>query len=457
LFLVDNKNRDLPSTVTIGEFLKRLGQEVKYCPEGQESDLIKSYKPEVIILPKPHYVHLKLVEYKLKGIRIVCIDTEGNHQDLEPLVIKQYIFPDLYIFWNSRFYDSYLEHFKENLGFINQKIPKLLVLGCMRLDSHHKTFSEMLEDENKVKFRHKIANNKRVISFSVVTPDADFSDDEIAFHENEQKKRITKNFQYRKEVENQRILRKKTLRLLWLLKNETDEIVFLIKPHPNENVIFWQNFIKELNDDRFRLFLGEPINNLLTISDLHIAHNVCTTTFESMLRGIPTIEIHTELSQELYKEEDLELPYFSSKKPSEILSLIKQLKFNDKEHSEELIKEATRFSENFYGKFDGLICYRYAQEISKFHESEPSMKLLNYFSLSMLWLYINLRNQFLDFKSNFTNQSKNSSEKMNNFKPKSKDNELIDFRGRYDKNISQSDVALLKEKLKPIIEKLSSV
>ena len=62
-----------------------------------------------------------------------------------------------------------------------------------------------------------------------------------------------------------------------------------------------------MDEEKFHLMPGGNIQDLLSISDTHIACNVCTTTFEAKLKGIPTIELNTALSSELYDEVHLEI------------------------------------------------------------------------------------------------------------------------------------------------------
>ena len=59
--------------------------------------------------------------------------------------------------------------------------------------------------------------------------------------------------------------------MLALLSNPTQ-----MKMH----VVYWNELISELDAKNIKLLVGEPINHLLRISDLHITHNVCTTTIE---------------------------------------------------------------------------------------------------------------------------------------------------------------------------------
>ena len=70
-----------------------------------------------------------------------------------------------------------------------------------------------------------------------------------------------------------------------------EEINFVIKPHPNESVIYWNKLIEKNNLKNCYLMVGKNINELLAISDFHISHNICTTTAEAMMCNLATLEI----------------------------------------------------------------------------------------------------------------------------------------------------------------------
>jgi len=64
-----------------------------------------------------------------------------------------------------------------------------------------------------------------------------------------------------------------------------------VKPHPHENAVFWSDVIQKMDRRNIVLVVGEPINHLLRVSDLRAAFNVCTTTVEALLAGVPSIRL----------------------------------------------------------------------------------------------------------------------------------------------------------------------
>ena len=84
----------------------------------------------------------------------------------------------------------------------------------------------------------------------------------------------------------------------------------VLKPHPNEVPKFWVDLVEEKNLKNITIMKSGTINDLLNLADIHMAHNVCTSTFEAMIKRVPSIEMQTERSKILFSEKDLKLPLF---------------------------------------------------------------------------------------------------------------------------------------------------
>ena len=149
---------------------------------------------------------------------------------------------------------------------------------------------------------------------------------------------------------------------------EVPDINIILKPHPNENVIYWNKYIKNLNNPRIKLLTNQSINYLLTFSDLHIAHNVCTTTIEAMMMDIPAIELHGNLARNLYKKEHLELANICSENTDYIYKRIIQIKNKNLKFDEDKIK-LDEYVAKYFFKFDGMRSHHYAKEIVRFLDS----------------------------------------------------------------------------------------
>jgi len=168
LFLVDHKHRDLPGLSLIGYFLKQMGHQVKYVALWQEGELIESFDPNYIVLPKPIYEFNRLIRFKLAGRKIVVINTEGNPQD-KKFKMNIEVPPDLYFFWNK----SQLELDQTSLVDA-ETVSK--VVGCPRMDFYHKRMKNLFPSRKVLLNRYGLFPDNKTITIATSTQDADFDD-----------------------------------------------------------------------------------------------------------------------------------------------------------------------------------------------------------------------------------------------------------------------------------------
>jgi hypothetical protein len=255
--------------------------------------------------------------------------------------------------------------------------------------------------------------------------------------------RNTNPYDFHMQAANCEKLREITIGLIdHLLASKDIEVV--IKPHPNENPEFWEKSIKKNDFERVHIMKGEPIESLLTISDIHISHNVCTTTFEAMLRGIPALEIQTKISKQLYAKKDLDLPIYSSDRSQKLAEMIFKVLDDHSNYSTLSNTKSEIFCKKYYGDFDGKRCETYAKEIAAFSQ-EPFTKMNHLERINLINLIIqekiiipnlirirnfSIHNLFKKFKNIFSNQM------------------IQDSYGRYDKDYTEGDENEWFEKFK---------
>ena len=80
LFLVDHKHRDFPSLSLMAYFLRHMGCEVKLVANRMYDEFIKSFDPGFIVLPKPNHNFEKVVSWRLKGRKLIIIDSNYKIQ-----------------------------------------------------------------------------------------------------------------------------------------------------------------------------------------------------------------------------------------------------------------------------------------------------------------------------------------------------------------------------------------
>ena len=164
-----------------------------------------------------------------------------------------------------------------------------------------------------------------------------------------------------------RELRDRTVGLVTRLVDDAPHVNIALKPHPNENVVFWADFVSQLGRPQVRLVVGEPINHLLRLSDLHVAFNVCTTTVEALLVGVPTIELQTTRSRNLYGEPHLNLPNYRALAYEDVAEAVRA-ELSDaplgKHRDSSQQAKLSAYVEQYLHAFDGRRCEAYAEAIA---------------------------------------------------------------------------------------------
>ena len=448
LFVVDHKHRDLASNALIGFYLKKFGFKVKFCAMWKEAKLVKSFKPDCIILPKPIYHDHIFAGWRMKNIRVFVLDVEGNLQSKEKGFLIPKIFPDVYFYWNDKIFDLQKNFFEKNSNIFTGQVPKMVTLGCPRLDFHHQKLRNVFSSKKELKEHFKVPANKKVITIATASGSAG--------QKKEDKKIIQENLNRRNyappdyflESENYEDLRNKTLDIILKLdRNYNDEYHVVLKPHPNEAVQFWEDFIKNNKVNNITLIKGDSINNLLLMSDVHISHNVCTSTFESMLHKIPSIEIHGPLSEKTCSEVDLKLPLFTLNNPDEIDGILSSIFQNYDHSSNESFNKANEFCQKYYGTFDGNRCIEHAKYIENYMKNQnKGFGTYNKIAIFYKFIFMKVVNDYVAKLNNFS--FKKLLNKLSGVPNHDIDSvkDKIDGRGRFDKLINEGEENIWFEK-----------
>ena len=135
-----------------------------------------------------------------------------------------------------------------------------------------------------------------------------------------------------------RELREITVSIIKETSKTLPDYHIVLKPHPNEVPTFWESLVKDYKLKNITIMKSGTINDLLNLSDLHMAHNVCTSTFEAMIKRVPAIEIQTNRSSELFSQKDLDLPLFPILSVEQALEAIKKIESSREEVIEEALK-----------------------------------------------------------------------------------------------------------------------
>ena len=358
LLIVDIKSRDLPSLALIGYFLKKK-YDITY---GRVNELEHQTNLEFdcVVLPKMNrfddafkFFVLDTIQKKRK---IICIENEGNIS--ANIKKKFFILPDLYFFWGKNQMKDYRKFFKKKNFFE--------VLGNPRLDFFHNRFKKLLID--KKKFLKKL-NLKNQFCLTITTRT------QVA-HKH---KKIISNITSRRQLmynepknyffdyaNASKTILKVTSDLLYKIHKKFPKINLLVKPHPGENLKYWNILEKKIPN--LRIVKGITIENFLNLSDLNISHNLCTSTFEAKLFNLPTIEMQTSFSKKYFLKIHQNIADFITLKPEKIFSIITR-EINKKNKKNNKNKKIKNYINNFFFKFDGERCRDHARSIDNFLEN----------------------------------------------------------------------------------------
>jgi surface carbohydrate biosynthesis protein len=370
---VDHKHRDLPAFSLIGYHLTQLGHDVKYCALWEEDNLIANFEPQYIVLPKERYEITRLIKFKLKNMRWITILNEGNHQDKDHKRLLsasvdslKIVAPDLFTFWNQ----DDLDRYKKLLS----KKTKLELLGYYRTDFLMKPLYDLFPTQEELLSKYGLPLKNKTITFASSVQESHVSNAlQMQRASRYQKDREKVKF-YNLVVKNSKTLRDITIDVLEHITNKYPNVNIIIKPHPNENIIYWENIINKLPHKNIYLMKDEPIMHLLRVSDLNINHNICTTTFEALLAGVPSVELHSNKSHELYGEDHMNLPQYIAKTIDEVDRVIVSEIINEETKKYGFPKDQKEKLENYIKKyahrFDGQRCKAYATSIDQFIQKD---------------------------------------------------------------------------------------
>ena len=416
IFLVDHKYRDFSSISLIGYFLEKKGHHV-YFKKLHEPD-VEIINPDVIVEAKysrPKNYIKKIEKWQKKNIKIVVMETEGIIQwkGFKPLMNYK---PDFCFFWNNYHGYEYDQKFYQD---------KTIVLGCPRSDFLHESFKEMREVSD---ISDTLNIDKNLKTITIATPNS--YEDLPQIKIDAIKKRYAEVHKSSTSFENlilhMKHARKSITSFCEDMLKLTANFNIIIKPHPNENIHFWKNFAEKLNDNRIKILVGKTIQDLLSISDLHVAKSGCLTLPEAALSKINTIELLSNInaSKEILFEEHTHLGTYNINNffeiKEELINILNgQVPSQIKEKNNQIINN---YINNYFHKFDGKRCYQYANEFDKYlnnlqNFNSNKKNLLSY----AIYLIFFIKKELKKIYRLLTKKT------------------LIDNRGRYDNRVNDED------------------
>jgi len=242
------------------------------------------------------------------------------------------------------------------------------VLGFPRTDFLHERLHGVFPSRAQLLSKYGLDAGHRTLTIATCSPDSHFSEERVEAKRRRRSRSFAKSADYMDHVNNQRELRDKTVVFVRQLVESYPRLNIALKPHPNENTVFWHDFLESLDCPRVALVVGEPVNHLLRVSDLHLSHNVCTTTVEALLAGVPVAEIHTGRSASMYGARHLSIPTYQIMDFADLARAIDAEVIGEPAHLH--LEPSSRakldsYVSDFFSTFDGRRCEAYADTIAE--------------------------------------------------------------------------------------------
>ena len=378
LFVVDLKYRDFETIFKIANYLKINGYKSILCNGRIDEKFIISKKPKYIVIPDANWNPMYTAKCRISGIKIIVIETEGNPQD-SIYVARKILIPDIHIFWSKSQSDLYnypKSTVKKVLGYHRGDLLWDFYINKKRLD---KTINK---------------KNRLTITIATAAQDTHLSleeQKEIAIKRARKRKIGTA---YNKVLSSMNEQKEIITKYLFDFSRTNIPHLIILKPHPHEKIAYWSNLINQIDDKRIKILLGKPINSLLQLSNIHIAFAGCSTIAESMLIGLPTIQLRSSYTSEITSDDHFYISDYIADKSDDIFHAVEST-FNRYSYESEseintLSPSIMNYVKKYFTFYDGNRCKEYANfihnELTRNSKRSLSKEVvLNY--LFAFWLF----------------------------------------------------------------------
>jgi surface carbohydrate biosynthesis protein len=299
LISIDHKWRDLPGHVLLGKYLSELGFIINYCRNGLEKYYLAHENYDVVIINHIFETSRQrlIQKYSQLGVKFIILPTEGiptleDFTDFALGVDLDYSGVALYAFWNSHYTQRFI--LNETLGK-----SKIVTVGVPRFDFYKKPFVDKISN-----FEIVLDNSYKKILWATNFNQAQFHcPKKFALMQAD-----ASRLGYKKTLEKMQgsleevaakdfFARDKSLQIMMQYLKDHKNAYLILKPHPSEDSIYYQEFIKHygLLNNRVSIVKNEYIWDLLKWCDVEVSRS-CTTAAEAWHLEKPTIDLNPDRS-----------------------------------------------------------------------------------------------------------------------------------------------------------------
>lgn len=312
VILIDHKGRDLMGAALIAHHLEQMGHQVRLEPVEAYKSVINAWKPSIVIVN--HLGHANMTAYSSQlhkqGILVGVLLNEGlclEDSDREFLSKPQFddLHCDLFLTWNEAHTEALVKH------KLVTPTENTITVGCPRFDYYRAPWDKIIL--NTATDKTSQASNQKInllvnTTFAVAHYYHRSEEEQIKLYESLGEGEVEDTGDYKKLISAHYEGLKKIPDFLAPVLNSLKYNI-TIRPHPREELSFYENFIKGLPAEQKKLIKvekKESIQSAIVNSDIILNCEDCTTSVESWISQKPTITLtfakHPLFFTQLYAE-----------------------------------------------------------------------------------------------------------------------------------------------------------
>ena len=290
IFLIDHKGRDLMGAALIAHHLENLGYEVHLEPLQAFKSVITAWKPTMVIVN--HLVHSNMTAYssqlKRWGILVGVLLNEGlclSDSNREYLSKPQFddLHCDLFLTWNTLHRDELIKY------KLVTPPENAVAVGCPRFDFYKSPWNQAFLKKRNNSRINLLLNTTFAVAHFYNRPE----EEQIQLYKSMGDGQVKETIDYKSLIKAHHEGMDKVPEFLTPLL-ESGEYNITLRPHPREELTFYNDFIKSLPENQqslIKLDKNESIQSAIINSDIILNCEDCTTSVESWIAGKPTITL----------------------------------------------------------------------------------------------------------------------------------------------------------------------
>lgn len=282
LLLADHNYRDVAPLAAVQVAIESISKHtVQIADIHLFQQVAEIFKPHLVVINHLHDKNRNRIvdEIRRRGGLCAVLPTEGRPNTLGQLEWAGKRFDtslcDLYLSWSHEF-----------VKYLDPKV-KVEVTGCPRFSFYSKKYSR-----EQIASFYGLDIERPIITVASSFPQAKFDGFAQEFLKNDWANLGVDKIPGREDpvkvAHDDRVALDKFMSWIAACIHEYPEYQFVIKPHPAEDTLPWQQFCDE---HKATLMLTDYIWNLLAMSDLHLARVGCLTAVESWLTDNRSVQL----------------------------------------------------------------------------------------------------------------------------------------------------------------------